>query len=189
MKQNDNHIIAAAAAELLLKQPRRSLKIDPRTLIYHERIVFDTMANYCRLTNQVRSELVLAASPDGMMVHAGECYIILYNESAPPSRRAFTLAHEVGHIYLCHKNDLPESERQANLFAAHLLLPRVLLWEYLRRYPVDHAVVAKLFGVSVQVATVQIEALKTQPLFLEAEKKLLELSHILLPNQNEPVFE
>jgi len=188
MKQNDNCIIAVAA-ELLLKQPRRSLKIDPRALTHHERIVFDTMDNYCRLTNQVRSELVSAASPDGVMVHAGECYIILYNESAPPSRRAFTLAHEVGHIYLCHKNDLPENERQANLFAAHLLLPRVLLWEYLRRCPADPAVVAKLFGVSVQVATVQIEALKTQPFFLEAEKKLLELSRSLLPNKNEPVFE
>ena len=185
MTQTDRYI-TIAAAELLLAQPRRGLKIDPRGLIYDRNIAFDTMENYCRRTNQIRAELVSAASPDGLMIRVGDRYIILYNEKSPPSRRMFTLAHEVGHIYLCHDNDSPEHERQANFFAAQLLMPPVFLKQISREADITPSGVSALFGVSVQVATIQLVYMNAQPEFSEAELRLLEFSRGLLPSPHEP---
>lgn len=88
---------------------------------------------------------------------------IYVNKNESPLRQTFTIAHELGHALL-HKdwagsddykvfwrdpdrnNDDPH-EKEANAFAAHLLVPRSLLDHYYQR--LNEADLSKLFAVSV----------------------------------------
>lgn len=88
---------------------------------------------------------------------------IYVNKNESPLRQTFTIAHELGHALL-HKewsdsddykvfwrdpernNDDPH-EKEANVFAANLLVPRVLLDQYYRR--LSESDLSKLFAVSV----------------------------------------
>lgn len=90
--------------------------------------------------------------------------LIYVNTSESFQRQRFTLAHEIGHAYL-HRNgsviidfrseiDSPSSdkEREANQFAAALLMPRD---EFIRRWiqwKGDVGMLSNVFGVSVQAA-------------------------------------
>lgn len=60
----------------------------------------------------------------------GPC--IFYNSNAPVTRARFTVAHELGHYvlhrrqgiyFMCQENSKRLAERQANRFAAELLMP------------------------------------------------------------------
>lgn len=48
--------------------------------------------------------------------------IVLLNSGTPAERRRFTLAHELGHMVM-HVMPHPDQEKQANRFAAELLMP------------------------------------------------------------------
>lgn len=57
--------------------------------------------------------------------------LIFYKTSTQPGRRRFAIAHEFGHITLFHFHDLAaaEHEREANMFAARILMPLCVLHE------------------------------------------------------------
>lgn len=93
---------------------------------------------------------------------------IYINETDPPNRVTFTVAHELGHYILEHQPDkygvLPrwqkpgtektEIEREADAFAANLLVPKTLLKKVLSEYKLtkdDVLTLAKMFGVSEEV--------------------------------------
>jgi len=82
-----------------------------------------------------------------------------------PWRKLFTVAHELGHLVLGHKNyevlfrvqrkdetyPYRQIESEANSFAASLLMPDFMLKKYLKKYNLtksDHLEMAKIFGVS-----------------------------------------
>ena len=46
---------------------------------------------------------------------------IFYNDSMPEDEIIFTLAHELGHILLNHRNTMPEIEEEADYFAKCIL--------------------------------------------------------------------
>jgi Zn-dependent peptidase ImmA (M78 family)/transcriptional regulator with XRE-family HTH domain len=52
----------------------------------------------------------------------GACPIFLVNDSIPTDRLRFTLAHEIGHIVM-HRMPTVDMEREADKFAAELLMP------------------------------------------------------------------
>lgn len=52
----------------------------------------------------------------------GEDPVVLLNHGTPAERQRYTLAHELGHMVL-HQVPRPEQEKQANSFAAELLMP------------------------------------------------------------------
>ncbi len=77
-------------------------------------------------------------SEDGAVVSKGSQYIIYYNEQKRKQRTRFTIAHEMGHIFLDHHHVHGESilqregighqlydclEKEANCFARNLLCP------------------------------------------------------------------
>lgn len=79
-----------------------------------------------------------------------------------PSRKLFTIAHELGHVFLGHPNysvlfrlpkkdaEYSEEESAANSFAAHLLMPTFLVQRYLDQYNLsksDYKKMAEIFGV------------------------------------------
>lgn len=91
---------------------------------------------------------------------------IVVNKDDPPNRQRFTVAHELGH-YILHKDYIKDQEKykvllrrplkdreytpeekEANCFAAYLLVPSDLLKKY-EKYP--NAINASLFAVSEDV--------------------------------------
>jgi len=78
-------------------------------------------------------------------------YVVLSGRIREQSRRRFTLAHELGHYLLPTQQDLsqpctraaveswddtlPESEAEANRFAAEILMPRVKIVPFLQQSP------------------------------------------------------
>jgi Zn-dependent peptidase ImmA (M78 family) len=103
--------------------------------------------------------------------------IIYVNINDKPVRKLFTIAHELGHIFLGHKNysvlfripkvkeeeDYSEEEKEANSFAAHLLMPDFMLRDYLEKYNLsreDYKKMAEIFGVPVVSMKSQLEYLK-----------------------------
>ncbi len=53
--------------------------------------------------------------------------LIAYNEKMPINRTRFSLMHELGHHVLGHKKEVPECEDEADLFASHILAPRIAI--------------------------------------------------------------
>lgn len=72
---------------------------------------------------------------DAITQRRGNNYFILFNKERPSVRIRFSLAHELGHLYVGHlhessSNDLNTEnydEIEANAFAAELLIPTLFL--------------------------------------------------------------
>lgn len=73
---------------------------------------------------------------DGFTNYINGDYMVFYNPAQPPARMRFTLAHELGHIFLGHIGSLAPLckctgsltlDQQADLFASYLLCPPLLL--------------------------------------------------------------
>jgi len=92
-----------------------------------------------------------------------------------PSRKLFTIAHELGHIFLGHPNysvlfripkkdaEYSEAEQEANSFAAHLLMPKFMVQEKLDQYHLsraDYKKMAEIFGVPISSMQHTLEYLK-----------------------------
>lgn len=99
----------------------------------------------------------------GLYVEHDQVALALVDSSAVPGRRRFTIAHELCH-HLCkdaadhtdaivdlYRQSQKKSERRANSFAAHLLMPIAGLEEQINNREIDGQVVVELeyeFGVS-----------------------------------------
>lgn len=113
----------------------------------------------------------------GMLIRSGELAFIGVNSSHAPTRRRFTVAHELGHYFLgAQSGDLMHLDRafalkmrnhrsseaidpeeiHANRFAASLLMPRAMVLQELGGAIVDYEdettvrKLARAFGVSPQ---------------------------------------
>lgn len=93
--------------------------------------------------------------------------IIHINKTLPKTRGRFTIAHELGHILLNHKNlshtihnendNKNIEEYQANIFARCLLMPAIVLKEINCIEPQD---IANICNVSLQSAVYRSERMK-----------------------------
>ncbi len=101
---------------------------------------------------------------------------IVVNESDSPNRKSFTIAHELGH-WLMHQSLLesdPDTyailyriplggasedyiEREANFFAANLLVPSEMLHDFYHKRGYDMATIAEIFRVSQEVIGYRIK--------------------------------
>ena len=158
---------AAAAVRLLLCQQVNGLVLDPFRLQHVGRTVyFDSIQNYMRTVGWRPGELPLALQ-DGCTVVLSrdpDSYLVLYQRVGSYTRRRFTAAHELGHIYLGHTADGPVQEREANWFAGQLLMPDCLLRELWRLQ--GHLLGEELeswFEVSRAAATTRLSQLQRYP--------------------------
>lgn len=87
---------------------------------------------------------------DGLSVQFPETPpLIFINKNYPGDRIRFTIAHELGHILL-HDYPTEESEREANEFAAELLMPKKLIAPHLKNLNIEKLVqLKKYFKVSM----------------------------------------
>jgi len=101
---------------------------------------------------------------------------IYVNQSDPVYRQSFTVAHELGHLVLGHKpneygvllrntniatNDI---EKQANAFAAYLLMPDALIKDIMTKYKLDETrtdLLAGIFGVSTDAMRYRLKRYQT----------------------------
>lgn len=116
----------------------------------------------------------LTKSSDGFTIIQKNRYMIFYDNTKPPTRIRFTLAHELGHIILEQgfsqtksgtvyternnepdKKDAPE-ETAANMFAARLLAPSCVLHE-LKLFTVDE--IMQFCSISKTAAEFKLERL------------------------------
>lgn len=94
--------------------------------------------------------------------------IIFINNNDPAYRQTFTIAHELGHFKLRHNTlnysllsrlspingDYTNEEKEANCFAANILVPKNMLKNMMVKYKItkdDAFLLAKMFGVSKQM--------------------------------------
>lgn len=76
----------------------------------------------------------------GISIFDGKQWYIVYDDLMPLGRKRFTVAHELGHIFLGHPlvagyharttaaPKLPRTESEANSFASRFLAPACVLW-------------------------------------------------------------
>lgn len=86
------------------------------------------------------SAFKLSNSEYGRTLTDGKSWIIIYDDTMPEEVCRFTIAHELGHIFLGHDmtyakyshlkefENKPKSEQQADAFALRLLCPACVLW-------------------------------------------------------------
>jgi Zn-dependent peptidase ImmA (M78 family) len=161
--------IEKRAREVLRRHGLETLPIDPVVLANREGV---------KVYNAKFSDDNLV----GMIAKRGGDVTMLVNQSDPPARKRFTIAHELGHHFLhLHEQDgqfvdgeanlfreprahveemTPErrQEIQANMFAAALLMPEDLVRQ---QWPLLRSVeeMAKLFNVSVPAMGFRIDQL------------------------------
>lgn len=98
------------------------------------------------LNNKEYNNLMLNNSGFAELSSNGE-YIIFYDSSKPITMQRFTIAHEIGHILLHHFHRPSQTmEKEANMFAARLLMPMSILYECKIKSPED---IAQLCNVSL----------------------------------------
>lgn len=139
-------------------------------------------------------EKTLEDEVSGVLIVKGKDRHILVNSAHHPNRRRFTIAHELGHlvlhdlgkdqVHIDHQMRLyqrvgeassafynsqgstttPQMEREANMFAAALLMPAPLLQHAALEHNLwDEADIGSLaiaFGVSEQAMTIRLQQLK-----------------------------
>ena len=157
------------AKEVLKKHGLHSIPVDPVVLANREGIV----VNNAKFSDD---NLV------GIIAKRGNNVTLLVNQSDPPFRKRFTIAHELGHhfLHLLSDGDFvdgdadlfrlpPESaeeetakrrqEIQANMFAAALLMPEEAMREEWRRLRSIEQM-ARLFNVSEQAMGFRVDQLR-----------------------------
>lgn len=98
----------------------------------------------------------------------GDWYIV-YDDTLSVGRSRFTVAHELGHIFLGHPlkfgyhartidTERPLSEKEADMFAARLLMPACVIWG-LQLHTTDE--ISKIFGVSYEAAKARANRMET----------------------------
>ena len=112
--------------------------------------------------------LVLSGSESGACIFDGVKWFIIYDDEATVGRRRFTIAHELGHIFLGHElvsgrhgrtinTEKPQSESEADSFAARLLAPACVLWGLNLQTTEE---IAKLCNISMAAAKIRAERMK-----------------------------
>lgn len=94
--------------------------------------------------------------------------VIGVNKKHHPLRQRFSIAHELGHYLLGHEELNDESfvderfdkpiprEKEANIFAAALLMPKKSVTDSVKKHGLDIKKMAKLFQVSEQAMTIRL---------------------------------
>ena len=170
------------ATQLLYSQSKKTdLKTNIESLAFDKNIKFVTIQDFCDKTKN--SILCFQCSdnnlPDGMCqyIEKTDTYVVLYNQSLFPHRKKWTIAHELGHIYLGHTEDNDIAEIEAHFFAAQLLMPEqvVLYLKDLNDGDITAEKLVELFDVSFESATKRINTIKKAP------TNFVLSDHILLP--------
>jgi Zn-dependent peptidase ImmA (M78 family) len=178
----------AAAAALLEAAGLRDLAAPPvdALLLAEEHDGLDVQEHADLLTLPGAPALAPGSTLSGLLFPAQRrIYVNAVEALRSPGRRNFTIAHELGHWHLhrtdgadaharfCRSDDVgaePRAvsdaariEREANRFAAALLMPEALVRDQAARLRLHVSVMAERFGVSNLAMRVRLESLGLLP--------------------------
>ena len=102
-----------------------SFPVDCTSLLEHYGYTLHTYQELGR-KNKALYEMCISYSEEAF--RGGAHRIIAYNQDKSPLRIRFSLAHELGHHILGHKNETRHNEIEANFFAGNLLAPRMAIY-------------------------------------------------------------
>lgn len=99
----------------------------------------------------------------GISIFDGKQWFIVYNDDHPIGRKRFTVAHELGHIFLGHPliagyharttgREVTQTENEANVFASRFLAPACVLWG-LNAHTAEE--IARFCGLSAEAAEIR----------------------------------
>lgn len=143
------------AWEFLIKNNITSYPLDLHKIIDNNHWAVMSYKKYAQL-HQVPLEDLFLNSTDGFTtVDDDNNYLIVINEQNNEQRNRFTICHEIGHIIL-HKTfqDSKQLEKEANMFAARILMPIILIKELNIDSP---EVLASLCNVSLESANFRLK--------------------------------
>lgn len=142
------------AWNFLIKNNITTFPLDLHQIIKNNNWSVISYTKYSKLKNISIDEL-LEISNDGFtdVDEIGNCTIAV-NEKNKEQRNRFTISHEIGHILL-HKTFYSSSrlEKEANMFAARILMPMCLIHECNLNTPEK---IANACNVSISAATFRL---------------------------------
>lgn len=111
---------------------------------------------------------ILEKDESAMSLFDGSNWRIIYNDSEPTARCRFTIAHELGHIFLGHplksgiytrtfEQNKPLIETEADMFAARLLAPACVLWGLNLHTPEE---ISAVCSISLAAARIRADRMK-----------------------------
>lgn len=158
------------AQRILDEQGITSFPVDMHKLITRNHWTLIPYSAFVEKYGIPLADVISELGPDGFCRgDEGHCEIAFNDTVHVKGRIRFTLAHEVGHIYLGHLSDFSTKmffpsksvqyttlEKEADCFARNLLSPASLM---MRLEIQDVSRVMKTFGLSAQAARVRLKAL------------------------------
>lgn len=110
---------------------------------------------------------------DGITMKSPKLSIIVVNRNLSIPRQRFTIAHELGHIVMPHRSDFyvcsskrcknKLMERDANRFAAEILMPQPMVAELWKKYESNKEnrieAIAKIMKISTSALRIRIREL------------------------------
>lgn len=142
-------------AKKLIKDAKiKQAPVSLQVIIEHLQKDFDLTVSRVDLSRGVSGLLVRCSELDT------EYYAIGFNQNEPWCRRRFTIAHEIGHLLFGHtcskdKGLKDNNEKEADVFAAELLIPTGLIKKDFLKSP-SIPELSKLYRVSEQAMGIKI---------------------------------
>lgn len=165
------------ATELLYQQDVSNRILNIMNLEYDKKILFESIQTYCQYTRCPITSFISADNEtlkDGCTLYDRKtgCYIILYNDEIRYfEHKNWTLAHEIGHIYLGHTKDEDIEEVEAHFFASQLFMPEYSLYMTAKEYgELSCDDVVEIFGVSPEAARRRLRTIQRKIYISETKK-------------------
>ena len=147
-----------ASWETIINYNITSLPVSVTAICKAENITLAKNSNVNLLNNNEFAKTFLVA----------DNWYIIYDDTMQNSRIRFSIAHELGHIFLGHtlinnsysrtfNINKPESETQADIYASRLLAPACVLWALDIHTPGE---IQKLCNISYSSAVIRAERMK-----------------------------
>lgn len=182
--------IRQLAAKLLLIQDSLAPIIDVRDMILPKSIRILSFEEYSRITGYSVNELTSdGAYNDGYTIVADKLRIVLYSSDYDvlcPQRLRFSLAHEIGHIFLRHTVDDDKSEEEANYFASQIVAHDAITVSMLTgNWNRDLDFIRDQFGISWDTAGIKLKYInRNKRSYSSAEYQLFMKYKHLFSSQN-----
>lgn len=153
IEQKVNKPAARKLAQKLIKDAKiTEAPVSLQKVIEHLQSEFSLDVSRENFSDKVSGLMVNCRSVDK------EYTTIVFNENHPWCRRRFTIAHEIGHLLFghdCRYGENTKEEKEADTFAAELLMPKGLLKkDFLNIKNIPE--LSKLYRVSQQAMSIKI---------------------------------
>ena len=157
LSKSDYYYISKKAREFIIKNSVSSLPVNLEKLCLNNNWV---LISYIELKKYGNIDNNILNNDWGLTIITNDFYLILFDDKISEGAKRFTIAHEIGHIVLNHKDKVINEklrETQASMFAARLLMPMCVLYECKVKNPEE---IQKMCLVSITSASYRFKRLQ-----------------------------